>query len=66
MSAAWVRVGGRGLDVGDNRHRVHRDRLADGSGDGLAGAVDTYDRIFPAGYITANGSTQARLVLIHG
>jgi len=28
--------------------------------------VDTYDRIFPAGYITVNGSTQARLVRIHG
>jgi len=28
--------------------------------------VDTYDRIFPAGYITANGSTQARLVWLHG
>ena len=28
--------------------------------------VDTYDRILPAGYITVNGSTQARLVWIHG
>jgi len=28
--------------------------------------VDTYDRIFVGGYITANGSTQARLVLVHG
>jgi hypothetical protein len=28
--------------------------------------VDAYDRIFAGGYITANGSTQARLVLIHG
>ena len=28
--------------------------------------VDHYDRIFAGGYITANGSTQARLVLIHG
>ncbi len=28
--------------------------------------VDAYDRIFAAGYITANGSTQARLTLIHG
>jgi hypothetical protein len=28
--------------------------------------VDAYDRIFAVGYITANGSTQARLVLIHG
>ena len=28
--------------------------------------VDAYDRIFPAGYITTNGSTQARLALIHG
>jgi hypothetical protein len=28
--------------------------------------VDAYDRIFAGGYITANGVTQARLVLIHG
>jgi hypothetical protein len=28
--------------------------------------VDTYDRIFPVGYITANGSIQARLEWIHG
>ncbi len=28
--------------------------------------VDAYDRIFAGGYITANGATQARLVLIHG
>jgi hypothetical protein len=28
--------------------------------------VDAYDRIFVGGYITANGATQARLVLIHG
>ncbi len=28
--------------------------------------VDAYDRIFAGGYITANGSTQARLVLVHG
>lgn len=28
--------------------------------------VDAYDRIFAGGYITANGSTEARLVLIHG
>ncbi len=28
--------------------------------------VDAYDRIFAGGFITANGATQARLVLIHG
>jgi hypothetical protein len=28
--------------------------------------ADFYDRIFVGGYITTNGSTQARLVLIHG
>jgi len=28
--------------------------------------VDGYDRIFAGGYITANGSTEARLVLVHG
>jgi hypothetical protein len=28
--------------------------------------VDAYDRIFAGGYSTANGATQARLVLIHG
>jgi len=28
--------------------------------------VDTYDRILPGGYITTNGATQARLVLVHG
>ncbi len=28
--------------------------------------VDTYDRILPVGYITANGSIQARLEWIHG
>ena len=28
--------------------------------------VDAYDRIFAAGYITANGSTQSRLALIAG
>ena len=27
---------------------------------------DTYDRIFVGGYITGNGATQSRLVLIHG
>ncbi len=32
----------------------------------LAVLVDAYDRIFAAGYITANGSTQSRLSLIAG
>ena len=32
----------------------------------LAVIVDAYDRIFAAGYITANGSTQSRLSLIAG
>jgi len=32
----------------------------------LAVLVDAYDRIFAAGYITANGSTQSRLSMIAG
>jgi hypothetical protein len=28
--------------------------------------LDAYDRIFVGGYITGNGATQSRLVLIHG
>ena len=27
---------------------------------------DSYDRIFPAGYITVSGKTRARITLIHG
>jgi hypothetical protein len=37
-----------------------------GPSEALGVLVDAYDRIFPVGYITANGSTQARVVLIHG
>jgi hypothetical protein len=38
-----------------------------GPSEALGVLVDAYDRIFPVGYITANGATQARLmVLIHG
>ena len=29
-------------------------------------ARDSFDRIFPAGYMTVNGETQARITLIHG
>jgi len=36
------------------------------SSEALGVLVDAYDRIFSGGYITANGATQARLVLIHG
>jgi hypothetical protein len=28
--------------------------------------TDSFDRIFPAGYITSDGATQARIAMIHG
>ena len=37
-----------------------------GPSEGLGIACDSFDRIFPVGYITSNGATQARLTLIHG
>ncbi len=37
-----------------------------GPSEALGVLSDAYDRLFSAGYITANGSTQARLVLVHG
>jgi hypothetical protein len=36
---------------------------ASGPSEALGVLVDAYDRIFVGGYITANGATQARLVL---
>ncbi|MBL9100388.1 MAG: hypothetical protein JNL82_05495 [Myxococcales bacterium] len=37
-----------------------------GPSEALGIVRDAYDRIFPAGYITVNGETQARITLIHG
>ena len=37
-----------------------------GASEALGMLVNTYDRIVPAGYITTNGTTAARIVLIHG
>jgi hypothetical protein len=37
-----------------------------GPSEALGVVRDAYDRIFPAGYITVSGETQARLTLIHG
>lgn len=37
-----------------------------GPSEALGVAVDSFDRIFPAGYITVNGEPQARITLIHG
>lgn len=37
-----------------------------GPSEALGIVRDVYDRIFPAGYVTVNGETQARITLIHG
>ena len=37
-----------------------------GPSEALGIVRDSFDRIFPAGYITVNGETQARITLIHG
>ena len=37
-----------------------------GPSEALGIVRDTYDRIFPAGYITVDGEAQARITLIHG
>jgi hypothetical protein len=37
-----------------------------GPSEALGIVRDSYDRIFPAGYITVNGETQARITRIHG
>ena len=37
-----------------------------GPSEALGITRDSYDRIFPAGYITVSGKTQARVTLIHG
>lgn len=37
-----------------------------GPSEALGMLVNTYDRIVPAGYITTNGTTAARIMLIHG
>ena len=37
-----------------------------GPSEALGVVRDAYDRIFPAGYITVSGETQARITLIHG
>lgn len=37
-----------------------------GPSEALGIATDAFDRIFPAGYVTVNGETQARVTWIHG
>ncbi len=37
-----------------------------GPSEALGIVRDSYDRIFPAGYITVDGESQARVTLIHG
>jgi hypothetical protein len=37
-----------------------------GPSEGLGVVRDSYDRLFPAGYITVNGEPHARVTLIHG
>ena len=37
-----------------------------GPSEGLGIARDRFDRIFPVGYVTSSGATQARLARIHG
>ena len=37
-----------------------------GPSEGLGLARDTFDRIFPVGYVTSSGTTQARITRIHG
>jgi hypothetical protein len=37
-----------------------------GPSEALGIVRDSFDRIFPAGYITVSGKTQARITLIHG
>ena len=37
-----------------------------GPSEGLGIARDTFDRIFPVGYVTSSGTTQARITRIHG
>jgi hypothetical protein len=37
-----------------------------GPSEALGIGRDSFDRIFPAGYITVNGETQAQITLIHG
>jgi hypothetical protein len=37
-----------------------------GPSEGLGIVRDAFDRIFPVGYITVNGKTQARITRIHG
>ena len=58
-------VFGRTTDGGDVLLLEHWFKGA-GPSEALGIAVDSFDRIFPAGYITANGSEQAQIVRIHG
>ncbi len=37
-----------------------------GPSEALGIARDIYDRIFPGGYITVSGETQARVTRVHG
>jgi len=37
-----------------------------GVAEGLGIVTDSFDRIFPAGYVTTDGATQARVAKIHG
>ncbi len=37
-----------------------------GPSEGLGIAIDLFDRIFPVGYVTSSGTTQARFTRIHG
>ena len=37
-----------------------------GPSEGLGLARDTFDRIYPVGYVTSSGTTQARITRIHG
>ena len=37
-----------------------------GPSEGLGIARDMFDRIFPVGYVTSSGTTQARITRIHG
>ena len=37
-----------------------------GPSEGLGIARDAFDRIYPAGYVTSSGTTQARITRVHG
>ncbi|HEY0133532.1 MAG TPA: hypothetical protein VGB85_05615 [Nannocystis sp.] len=59
-------VFGRAVDVKDGSILLEHWFPGVGPSEGLGIARDAFDRIYPVGYVTSSGTTQARLTRIHG